>query len=1184
MSLTTYEYKENKSFLIPFFCEFFSNLELKIQPLVKSFATAQKRNLESDAERARDNLIGVIINSPLVQLFTGGKLKEPALWVLFRDTFVYLMMAKTEFVDFASNTNPFDGIIEAYQELMDGNNQFSKSIEEEEDLIPENPPQKSDKNLEVFEDDLVFNEGMVKHQRPGLLYLVEALAFNIMRARRSSPDFAKLDSSDFIFKVLSDMIIQMSVNKGSLNSLASLLDFVPVQSKLFHRLAQSLSTLSIDEHFFSANTLSNVVVTFLLSNMQEIFLWISTKKFFQLMLALLELIEDDSTLEIRILNPKNLESNEVLKRAHFKQKIVDILKLRDFVGDVQSQLLKVDFEKLKRILFLDEAGICSTFFLSQSQVLRDLSYSFDIDQFREENITIKNMHYINKKAQSHRMSIFASFPQGSTAPPLSKSSSVQSPSLAPGLPLTKYKPSSASLLDRLADQNIAILQKTSLYKKLRLVVQNNRRIYMSRPFQQLLQFLFRSLIRFLKSDSKNLKNAEIEGHFHLLINDCGDLNVLISILLEETQNFGFAVEMLGWVSQSPNDVFLRILIDKFSQVVFEFTRKETSKPNAFSRQRLLSLLHLENPLQSDVCVALVKLYEAHLQRKTHMSEPTQTKVVKPQTYCKGEDNLNILTLMFYLRSELRRLIDQTSESSPDSLLNVGRFLISGPASDTQSRVRNSVLIYLLGSLQEKVGFLDNQLSKFRPLLPDSLLNSQMHCLRVYNDQMLRENVLPLSKLLRRLSRGEDLGDVSALTNQDFYSLAVSIINQQLTHSKDKNSSKGVFTHFKASMNPYQALFLETVIQDFPSSEDISLTGPQSEEYLTHIILFILNVTLSTISSFDHLWFLPRLLQDLTAGITSRIPFNFKNVLLIDSSMNRLINKNNSSAKLYECVNCGTPFSIGDCGNPVLLEKAAKCVNCKEEIGAQEFHKPNENTREISFEEFRKKSLSSPLYSVHEYLLDETVTMDGLPRFGFRVGHLLSHALYAGLTLTGLLDCPSLLLPSIDTSHPHLKLSERNKFEYFYKHVKTDLDWLKKELRINELPVEFLGYLLQDVVCAPSFIPLSEDLAKVQGDFASLAEGYRTRLAQIGLEIRGKRGKTVSQEVVSEDAIKRNVDFEEVEDDVDRFLFLNLRQTADLNLLLFSSSLKGREGKFEKLSFYLDHVVGKGFYREGFLGF
>ena len=1164
-SLKTYEYKENKSYLIPFFSEYFSNIEMEISPLIKSLTSTLKRNLNSESDRIRENIIGLISNSPLIQLYTETKIGEAALWVLFRDTFVFMMMDKTTFFDFASGANPFDGIIDAYA-LLNNENDCKIQIENKES-VPEQ------KEKQFYEDELVFNEGIVQNQRPALLYIIESVAFNVMQFRRRKPNHDQFDSSDLTFKILSDMIIQMKYNKHSLEKLSKLLSFIPIQSKLFNHLTKTIFKIKIDEYFFTNGELNKVVLNFLLANIQEIFLWVSTNKFFQLMMALSDMVDSDSSAEIMIPNPSN--PNEILDRKFFKEKIRDILKLKEFVTNIQKQLLRLDFEKLKKVLFLNESNMCTTFFIENNPVLQDLEYRFNIDIFREENITIKNMNYINKKKQCHRMTLFAKLEHKTDPAQSAKTqhSFTLSQIESHEMDLTKFKKSSISVLDRLVEHNIKILEESSLYRKLRLVVQNNQRIYLSKPFQQLLEFLFRSLIRWLKKNPTAPRD-QIEQHFHLLVGDCGDLNILVNVLLEETKNFsGNVAELLGWISQSPNDVFLRILIDKFSQVIFEFARKEESSLSLFSKARLLKMLNLNCPSQAELSITLIRKYEQHLLATQIVNDPVLSK--NSESLQEFQPNvasdLNILTLMFYLRSELRILIDRTSEDDPHDMLQVGRFLISESSISTQSRVRNSVLIYLLGSLQDKFGFLENQLSKFRPLLPASLLNSQFHCLRIYNDQILGSSALYISKILRKISRNEPLSISPNFSPKDYYSLVVSMINQQMTLPVHSTKNRNIFSKVKQNCNPIQQFFLEAILNDFESSENVSLKQA-SEEYLTPIILLILNVTLSTIVTLKHSWFLSRLMQDLTVSFTNRIPFNFKNVLLFDQNLNSSINKNKSSAKLYECVNCGTPFSIGDCGNPVLLKKAAQCINCKKEIGAESFHKPNDNTRAITFEEFKKKSLTSPLYSVHEFLIDETVTMEELPRFGFRIGHLLTHCLYAGLTLTGLIDCPQLLLANVQTSHPHLNLNENNLFHYFYRHVQCDLNWLKKELRINELPVEFLGYILQDIVNTPGLMLIDEELSRVQNDFSSHVEGYRMRFAQILVEVRSKRGKIVSQEVVSEDAIKRNIDFEEVEDDVDRFLFLNLRQTSDLNLLLFHSQLKNQEEKFPNLDFYLDHFV------------
>ena len=100
--MTTYEYKENKSFLIPFFSEFFNNIQLQIAPLIKSFSKMLKQNLQFESDKLRENIIGLVSNSPLIQLYTEKKIGEYALWVLFRDCFVFSMKLSCTFASVAS--------------------------------------------------------------------------------------------------------------------------------------------------------------------------------------------------------------------------------------------------------------------------------------------------------------------------------------------------------------------------------------------------------------------------------------------------------------------------------------------------------------------------------------------------------------------------------------------------------------------------------------------------------------------------------------------------------------------------------------------------------------------------------------------------------------------------------------------------------------------------------------------------------------------------------------------------------------------------------------------------------------------------------------------------------------------------------------------------------------------------
>ena len=1151
-----YESQPNRSFLTPFFWNSFHTLDAQISPLVE-----QTRSLQSNgpgrSDRQRQRIVELLVNSSAVRLFTEAQAPKSAVWVLFRDSFVFLTMAKTRFFDYAWGTDPFESVRDLFEAATGSTGQNDEADSRMlKTLDPETPrPAKSD----------------LRNRRPGLLYVVELVAFNLMS--RMDPE-SPLTSADAMFQVYADFIIWAKRSRDSLDALARLMQYVPVHAGLFGELGAFLGELEIGELFFTGGGLQRALLGFFMSQMDKVFGGLSVDNSFGLAQELLRILDANSGPSQQ--PPALLFPQGAAERVWNKADVEGVLKLKDFFVSIQGRVFREDLGTLQQLPLRPTPELCSAFFLAEHDRQGGELYW---DAFVEENKMVATVDLINQRAHLFKMNVFARVAEDDQI--LEIKPARPEGQAAPRHTGTAGEGRDHNALKRAYERNCTILEEDSVYRRLRLVVQMGGPLHQSKSFQRLLEFLYRHLIDWVMQRPR-VRLGPLERHFHLLLGDCANLNIMVNILLEATTGLGpRAEQVLAWVSRSPNERFLQILIDKSSQLLSSRSREAERTDSVFSRQRMLGLLDMGESSRVRVILRLVERYDRMLASGHSRLDSVE---------------LDLLMTLFHLRSELQALVNDTSREETHDLLELGSHLISEDGCAGDSRVRNSVLIYVLGSLQKKFDFLGDPKSAFRPLLPQSVVFSQSQSLHVFQDSLRDHPCHAAPTVLAKLElllQQPTPTDAEGLSRLGFYHLGLGLANLRHTLALVATQHAPLLDRLKARSSPLQSAFLEAVLEDFPRHEGLSLRS-ECEQWHPGLLLLVLNVTLAAVSSDRGEWFLPRLLDDLCAGQNRRIPFNFKNVLVFDQKLNLAINAKGNTPRLYECVHCRTPFSTGNCGN--LVQFLAKCVGCKREIGGVAYNKPNDNTREISFEEYRRRLLLSPFYEIHEYL-DAASCPEHLPPFGFRLGHLLTHCLYAGLALTGLADCGALLLENIRVSHPHLQVGSEESLSYFLRHVQNDLDWLKQRLRLNESPFDFAGFVLQDILAAspqtlrveagghpapgednrgnapqPSQTTQPEELRAVEKGFAVFVERYRARLAEIQLEVKAQRNQARVQEAVSEDAIRRNIDFEEVRDDVDRFLFLHLRDSADLTLDTLRGELGTRQDDFPTLRFYLTHHV------------
>lgn len=1089
-----------------------------------------------ETDRLQQCVTDLVLNSPLVRLFTENSFPRSALWVLFRDAFVYLIPTQTLFFDFVSGSNPFEAVPELAR--VAGISKVSYSSESQEPCVLHEPEPK--------EPGIPHNN---PHQfRPSLLYLIEAVAFRLTASEKKDLEFT--ESLDPLFEAFADFLIWVKREKYSIAKLSALVSFVPVQSNLFSKLISFLGKVPFADCFFSRNHFERAILGFFASHLDSVFASTTIKKAFGLAKVLLQKLK--ATTTSRLLCPSEAHS-KTISRA----KLARMLSLKDFLVETQSLLFPRDSRNLQKLFLADVASLCSALFLKNQGRPEALWYHFDQELFFAQNKTVRNVDLINCKQQTIRMGLFAASVGEMDILEVKPEHFLDKGDLDAGQGLRRE-------FERAFEQNLLIFEEGSVYRRLRLIVQSAELLHQSTGFQKLIEFLFANLVGWVPWASESTLES-LERHFHLLLADCANLSAMINLLLEASNNLGPGSEiLLQWISRSPNEKFLQVLIDKLSQVLTARASCENLISSFFSRENLLKVLDLEDSSQVCLIVRLIQQYE-----QLRMNDADQdTPGLSAFENSIQKSKLDFLTVLFFLRSELQSLLQSTTPNDAQDLLELGSHLVEPQDSLVKDQVRSSVLIFLLGSLQQKYNILDDPTSQFRKLLPQSQIFSHFQSLRLFSDNIRNHSFNKASglsaKLNSILSEAKD-GDSPGLSYISFYSLAVYFVNHYNTLGLVLAQHALLLERLKAQCSSTQKQFLQAIIENFPGSPGFSLKTP-GKNWKPALVLLVINVTLSAMACQRGHWVLPRLLEDLLRGRVNQIPFNFKNIFVLDKAT---FESGKYEARLYECINCETPFTASNCNR---LTNLSVCVGCKKEIGAIAYNKHNNNTREIFFEEYRKKMLLNDFYAVHEYL-DSGSTVPGLSDFGFRVGHLLAHCLYAGLTAAGLVDCAGLLLANIEVSHPHLDLSPSDSMLYFCKHIEQDTLWLKKKLRLHESPLDFIGYMLQDILAGPSRDTSGKTVRQIQEFFALSIEKYRATLAEIQLQIKTERNRNASIEVVNENAIRRNVDFDEVRDGVDRFLFLNLRQTSKADLPALRGELETQPRDFQFLDFCLHNHVG-----------
>jgi hypothetical protein len=139
-------------------------------------------------------------------------------------------------------------------------------------------------------------------------------------------------------------------------------------------------------------------------------------------------------------------------------------------------------------------------------------------------------------------------------------------------------------------------------------------------------------------------------------------------------------------------------------------------------------------------------------------------------------------------------------------------------------------------------------------------------------------------------------------------------------------------------------------------------------------------------------------------------------------------------------------------------------------------------------------------------------------------------------------------------------------------VQCNIQWFKNYLQVNELPIDFLNFILQEILTNPGNVNHSNNYKTAEKNFSEYTQRFHNQYDQIRIEINKAKKNSNLDKTINEETIKRNVTFESVPEDIDRFLFCNLRQIKHLDLMLFQEELQQKEGLYKNLKLYISHIV------------
>ena len=550
--------------------------------------------------------------------------------------------------------------------------------------------------------------------------------------------------------------------------------------------------------------------------------------------------------------------------------------------------------------------------------------------------------------------------------------------------------------------------------------------------------------------------------------------------------------------------------------------------------------------------------------------------------------VDIMQSVFYLRLKLSLLLSQGFDASNTNLFGILKRLAKKPDNEDYNTCR----FFILSLLQSKIKFLEDPNSEIWQFIPECQGNRQeLPCMFPFSGS-IREGAWPkirkwVLKVEERMFSEEPFTPKKLKTPEEFYGLCLEIVNIRFRLSASGNDHmkkfevkiKSLMKTLEAKFSKLQMAYLQNLVEGFTNSAILGFP-PQNNrggdnEFKIGVIMMVISVTSYCIAFLSEDWVFSAVIGALQKSQMPPIFINFKNILI----MNKNLNKNIQGRKFYQCKNCKTPFSVGNCGQTNSL---GRCVKCNLEIGGEN-HTMNSNTESIEIEDFQNKKLQDPNYFIDRYNADLEHQYDKFEPFAFRVGHLFSHCLYLGLAESGIFprgQVYKIMLKNFQMNFSNLKIPDQNLGIFFYRHIDRDLEAIQKILKRNSQPVKFVSSLVQLIHDAKPEL-IGKTLKQSERAFRKYFQRFSANYTEIVTEIdkfEAEYKGSVAKGSLCRKLVSREVDYDLVQHKVDEFLFMVLRENASLDLNNFEIELYNYKQNHPKvdlafLDFYLSHKVG-----------
>ena len=852
-------------------------------------------------------------------------------------------------------------------------------------------------NRRLSPQNSVIDQEARHSKRPAILYLTEAVVKKRSRPSQPADSAGAQNDGDFdgVVWLFLELNFALKTDSAIWRTMRELLEFVQVESRFFESVIQVFEGTELRELSILNGDWLVVLVEHFFESQLEYIEEFGVGGYFGLVRKLREsmamMLRRATSTNMRFISQKWPKSIDSLR---------SISELEEFVSSLTRVLVPREVSRILQMLLAPDAR-CSAFFLDANEQFRE---SLHMSRLVRLNRTALDIGLTDRTSTGPKMTILSN--------PSQFAPSLQSSTLAPFYEL-----------------NREILEQPFIYQRIKLALAPDCEASGADSFTAFTLFLFEKTLEMARSGRLEM-NERIGSNLASMASESRDPNLLANAILSGTGTLGSSFDLVSRIVREPGNGTLRlrtILTDKYIHCKLARTEGDLD-----SRETLffnLNLDELENELQA--FAGLVSAYEVEADFESRL------KLVLDIRLC--------LALFF-------RSINELDDGTVDDLIS---FLLADQTDlgDLSNPVRNSLLISVLGILQDKFDFLDEQrASELPPVLSQVFGDNQFDVVVV--NRALQSRLGQAESRIQAYQRESASGAV-VFDAYDRFWFGVSLINVPL---KLGALAPALRSRFPGCDAPAFRDFIVSLLEDF-AYEDLGSLESMNPEYSKAILKLILSVVNSASSAQNTSFFLSELYAKLLEG-ASGTPFNYSNFVSRKGEIYfGEITDDYDKITMWECINCGFYFEIGNCGRPYY---EFNCNDCDELIGGVN-HRPNPNTQRISEEMYIDRFLKPESYWVHNPLEGDSVTIAGLSPFSFRIGHLLTHALFAGLTMTGLVDLYELFELGDESNYRHIGVSEDDIFGYFYKHVQNDMEFVRRDMEMSGSPFDFICAILHDLL-------------------------------------------------------------------------------------------------------------------------